>query len=132
MYVQVSNVCHFINTEESIMPKINGQKRSERIIIRVRPEEKIRIENLAKANLKSPSDYIREKSLSDRTPKEIESEIKKAVEERIELIQQKMQLEYNLTFEAEYQRRVGSLNWWKLWNDWREYSKKTISQKLIK
>ena len=90
------------------MPKINGQKRSERIIIRVRPEEKVRIENLAKANFKSPSDYIREKSLSDRTPKEIESEIKKAVEERIELIQQKMQLEYNLTFEAEYQRRVGS------------------------
>ena len=59
-------------------------------------------------------------------------EIKKAVEERIELIQQKMQLEYNLTFEAEYQRRVGSLNWWKLWNDWREYSKKNSVQRLLK
>ena len=114
------------------MPKINGQKRSERIIIRVRPEEKIRIENLAKANLKSPSDYIRECSLSDKTHEEIESEIKKAVEIQVDLIKQKMQLEYNLTFEAEYQRRVGSLNWWKLWNDWREYSKKHGLQKLLK
>jgi len=43
-----------------------------------------------------------------------------------------MQLEYNLTFEAEYQRRVGSLNWWKLWNDWREYSKKNSVQRLLK
>ena len=100
------------------MPKINSQKRSERIIIRVRPEEKIRIENLAKANLKSPSDYIRERSLSDKTHEEIEFDIKNAVEVQVDLIKQKMQLEYNLTFEAEYQRRVGSLNWWKLWNDW--------------
>ena len=114
------------------MPKINSQKRSERIIIRVRPEEKIRIENLAKANLKSPSDYIRERSLSDKTHEEIEFEIKKAVEAQVEFIQQKMQLEYNLTFEAEYQRRVGSLNWWKLWNDWREYSKKNSVQRLLK
>jgi len=114
------------------MPKINGQKRSERLIVRVRPDEKIRIENLAKANLKSPSDYIRERSLSDKTHEEIEFEIKKAVEVQVEFIQQKMQLEYNLTFEAEYQRRVGSLNWWKLWNDWREYSKKNGSQKLLK
>jgi len=114
------------------MPKINGQKRSERLIVRVRPDEKIRIENLAKANLKSPSDYIRERSLSDKTHEEIEFEIKKAVEVQVEFIQQKMQLEYNLTFEAEYQRRVGSLNWWKLWNDWREYSKKTGTQKLLK
>lgn len=114
------------------MPKINSQKRSERIIIRVRPEEKIRIENLAKANLKSPSDYIRERSLSDKTHEEIEFDIKNAVETQVDLIKQKMQLEYNLTFEAEYQRRVGSLNWWKLWNDWREYSKKNGLQKLLK
>lgn len=114
------------------MPKISGQKRSERIIIRVRPEEKIRIENLAKANLKSPSDYIREQSLSDKTHEEIELEIKKAVDTQVELIQQKMQLEYKLSFESEYQERIGSLNWWKLWNDWRQYSKKNGLQKLLK
>lgn len=114
------------------MPKINGPKRSTNIIVRLYPDEKKQIQNLAKANLKSPSDYVREKSLSELTPKQTKNLIEAEVENQVQYIKRALELEYQIRFESEYQRRVGSLNWWKLWNDWREYSKKTISQKLLK
>lgn len=101
------------------MPKIKGPKRSDRVIVRVYPEEKTRIENLAKAELKPVSDFIRERSLAGFTPEEGLAELNRRVDEEVARKQAEMKLANRLAFEEDMSAKMRSWNFWKMLNEWR-------------
>ena len=101
------------------MPKLKGPKRSDRLIIRVYPEEKVRIENLAKSELKPVSDYIRERSLAGFTPEEGLAELNRQLEEFKLIEREKLKQEAKTQFDQNLKDTLRGWNFWKMLNEWR-------------
>ena len=101
------------------MPKLKGPKRSDRLIVRVYPEEKVRIENLAKSELKPVSDYIRERSLAGFTPEEGLAELNRRLEEYKVIEREKLKQEAKTRFDQDLKDTLRGWNFWKMINEWR-------------
>lgn len=101
------------------MPKLKGPKRSDRLIIRVYPEEKVRIENLAKSELKPVSDYIRERSLAGFTPEEGLAELNRQLEEFKIIEGLKLRQRMETEFTQKLKDELRGWNFWKMINEWR-------------